>query len=91
MKHFLGMKMDLLKLFITGIAAPGTSGGPWLNTKGEILGLQVAGLTVDGKHQGVNKVVAIEHIKNLLLKIKILLYQRLKPLLKSYGDSPQSY
>ena len=75
--------------FITGIAAPGTSGGPWLNTKGEIFGLQVAGLTVDGKHQGVNKVVAIEHIKNLISQNKDIVVPTIEAAVEElWGQSP---
>ena len=51
---------------ITGIAAPGTSGGPWMNDKGEVFGIQVAGVTTDRGHQGVNSVVGIKSIKKLL-------------------------
>ena len=52
--------------YISGIAAPGTSGGPWLNQKGEVFGIQAAGLTTNGGHQGVNKAVEVAHIKKLI-------------------------
>ena len=38
---------------ITGMAAPGTSGGPWVNDIGEVFGIQVAGVTTDRGHQGL--------------------------------------
>ena len=52
--------------FISGTAAPGTSGGPWLNQEGEAFAIQVAGLTTEHGHQGVNKAVCVSHIKKLL-------------------------
>ena len=51
---------------IAGIAAPGSSGGPWLNSKGEIFAIQVAGVTTDFGHQGVNSAVGIKHLKSFL-------------------------
>ena len=38
---------------ISGIGAPGSSGGPWVNPKGEIIGVQVASVTTDKGHQGM--------------------------------------
>lgn len=53
---------------ITGIAAPGSSGGPWVNAKGEIFAIQVAGVTTDFGHQGVNSAVGVSSLKYLLEK-----------------------
>ena len=53
---------------ISGIAAPGTSGGPWVNKKGEIFAIQVAGVTTDSGHQGVNSAVGLPSVKNFLEK-----------------------
>ena len=38
---------------LTGVAAGGTSGGAWLNGKGEIIGVQAAAMTVGNAPQGV--------------------------------------
>ena len=51
---------------ITGIAAPGSSGGPWVNAKGEIIAIQVAGVTTDFGHQGVNSAVGGISLKSFL-------------------------
>ncbi|MDG0964208.1 MAG: trypsin-like peptidase domain-containing protein [Opitutales bacterium] len=53
---------------ITGIAAPGTSGGPWVNQKGEVFAIQVAGVTTERGHQGVSSAVGLHSIKLLLEK-----------------------
>ena len=75
--------------FITGIAAPGTSGGPWLNAKGEVFGIQVAGLTVDGKHQGVNKVVGFPHVNNLIAQRKDIVVPTIEAAVEElWGQSP---
>lgn len=75
--------------FITGIAAPGTSGGPWVNTKGEVFGIQVAGLTVDGKHQGVNKVVGFPHVNNLIAQRKDIVVPTIEAAVEElWGQSP---
>ena len=51
---------------ISGIAAPGTSGGPWLNRAGEVFAIQVASVTTESGHQGVNSAVALSSIKSLV-------------------------
>ena len=51
---------------ISGIAAPGTSGGPWINRAGEIFAIQVASVTTETGHQGVNSAVALSSIKSLV-------------------------
>lgn len=51
---------------ISGIAAPGTSGGPWLNSAGEIFAIQVASVTTETGHQGVNSAVGLSSIKSLV-------------------------
>jgi S1-C subfamily serine protease len=51
---------------IAGIAAPGTSGGPWLNRAGEIFAIQVASVTTETGHQGINSAVAFSSVKSLL-------------------------
>ncbi|MBT3666838.1 MAG: hypothetical protein HN548_05100 [Opitutae bacterium] len=51
---------------IAGIAAPGSSGGPWVNSKGEIIAIQVAGVTTDFGHQGVNSAVGGISLKSFL-------------------------
>jgi S1-C subfamily serine protease len=51
---------------ISGIAAPGTSGGPWINRTGEVFAIQVASVTTETGHQGVNSAVALSSIKSLV-------------------------
>ena len=55
---------------ISGLGAPGSSGGPWLNRKGEIIGVQVATVTTSKVHQGVSSVVPLNSIRELLAKKK---------------------
>ena len=75
---------------ITGIAAPGTSGGPWMNDKGEVFGIQVAGVTTDRGHQGVNSVVGIKSIKKLLNAQKDIVVPTIGSAVEElWGQSPR--
>ena len=75
---------------ITGIAAPGTSGGPWMNDKGEVFGIQVAGVTTDRGHQGVNSVVGIKSIKKLLNAQKNIVVPTIGSAVEElWGQSPR--
>ena len=53
---------------ICGIGAPGSSGGPWVNPKGEIIGVQVASVTTTKGHQGVSSAVPVRSVRNFLAK-----------------------
>jgi S1-C subfamily serine protease len=53
---------------LAGVAAGGTSGGPWLNPKGEIVGVQVAAMTVGGAPQGVVTSPPLKAIRSLCEK-----------------------
>lgn len=55
---------------ISGIGAPGSSGGPWVNNIGEIIGLQVASVTTEKGHQGVSSAVPLHSIRRFLAKKK---------------------
>ena len=75
---------------ITGMAAPGTSGGPWMNDKGEVFGIQVAGVTTDLGHQGVNSVVGIKSIKKLLAAKKDIVVPTIGSAVEElWGQSPR--
>ena len=75
---------------ITGMAAPGTSGGPWMNDKGEVFGIQVAGVTTDLGHQGVNSVVGIKSIKELLTAKKDIVVPTIGSAVEElWGQSPR--
>jgi S1-C subfamily serine protease len=75
---------------ITGMAAPGTSGGPWINDKGEVFGIQVAGVTTDRGHQGVNSVVGIKSIKKLLDAQKDVVVLTIESAVEElWGQSPR--
>ncbi|MDC1309581.1 trypsin-like peptidase domain-containing protein [Opitutales bacterium] len=74
---------------ITGIAAPGTSGGPWVNQKGEIFAIQVAGVTTDRGHQGVSSAVALPSIRLLLEKKKTISVPTIQAAVEElWGQSP---
>jgi S1-C subfamily serine protease len=71
------------------MAAPGTSGGPWMNDKGEVFGIQVAGVTTDRGHQGVNSVVGIKSIQKLLTAQKDIVIPTIGSAVEElWGQSP---
>jgi serine protease Do len=53
---------------LTGVAAGGTSGGAWLNLKGEVIGVQAAAMTIGGAPQGVVTASPLKAIKSLYEK-----------------------
>jgi serine protease Do len=53
---------------ISAIAPIGTSGGPWVNAKGELIGVQSAAMTVNGAHQGIAYASPLASLKGLLKK-----------------------
>ncbi len=53
---------------ISAIAPIGTSGGPWVNAKGELIGVQSAAMTVNGAHQGIAYASPLSSLKELLNK-----------------------
>ena len=55
---------------ISAIGAPGSSGGPWVNQKGEIIGLQVATVTTSKGHQGVSSAVPLPSIRRFISEKK---------------------
>ena len=55
---------------ISAIAPIGTSGGPWVNAKGELIGVQSAAMTVNGAHQGIAYSSPLSSLRELLNKKK---------------------
>jgi len=53
-------------VFVSGIGPIGTSGGPWVNRKGEVFGLQFAMVTNKGAPQGLCMVAPLDALKELL-------------------------
>lgn len=53
---------------IAGIGAGGSSGGPWLNGKGEIIGVQVASVAFGDKHQGVSSAIPVRRVREFTAK-----------------------
>ena len=53
---------------LTGVAAGGTSGGAWLNLRGEIIGVQAAAMTVGNAPQGVVTSPPLTAIRKLWAK-----------------------
>jgi S1-C subfamily serine protease len=51
--------------YVAGASPNGTSGGPWLNGQGDVVGLQSGVMTADAAPQGVSFVVPLEAIRNL--------------------------
>jgi serine protease Do len=74
---------------ISGIGAPGSSGGPWVNTKGEIIGIQVASVTTEKGHQGVSSAVPLHSIRRFLAKKKNLSVACIESAVEElWGQSP---
>lgn len=75
---------------ISGIGAPGSSGGPWVNPKGEIIGVQVASVTTDKGHQGISSAAPLHSIRNFLAKKKNLSVACIEAAVEElWGQSPQ--
>ena len=55
---------------ISAIAPIGTSGGPWVNAKGELIGVQSGAMTVNGAHQGIAYSSPLSSLRELLNKKK---------------------
>jgi len=51
---------------ISAIAPIGTSGGPWVNGRGELIGVQSAAMTINGAHQGIAYASPLVSLKGLL-------------------------
>ena len=57
-------------LHISGISPIGTSGGPWVNARGQLIGVQSAAMTIKGAHQGIAYASPLASLKGLLEKKK---------------------
>ncbi len=55
---------------ISAISPIGTSGGPWVNAKGQLIGVQSAAMTIKGAHQGIAYASPLASLKGLLEKKK---------------------
>ena len=53
---------------ISAISPIGTSGGPWVNSKAELIGVQSAAMTIKGAHQGIAYASPLASLKGLLKK-----------------------
>ena len=51
---------------LSAISPIGTSGGPWVNARGEIFGVQSAAMTIKGGHQGVAYAAPLSAIRELI-------------------------
>ncbi len=55
-------------LHISAISPIGTSGGPWVNANGELIGVQSAAMTINGAHQGIAYAAPLASLRRLLEK-----------------------
>ncbi len=55
-------------LHISAISPIGTSGGPWVNARGELIGVQSAAMTINGAHQGIAYAAPLASLRWLLEK-----------------------
>ena len=75
---------------IAGIGAGGTSGGPWLNAKGEIIGVQVASMTLGVAHQGVASAIPPRAILALMESRKTVVAPTMQAAVEEiWGQSPE--
>ncbi|MBC8326359.1 MAG: serine protease [Verrucomicrobia subdivision 3 bacterium] len=51
---------------ISAISPIGTSGGPWVNARGRIFGVQSAAMTIKGGHQGIAYAAPLASLQTLL-------------------------
>jgi serine protease Do len=65
--EFYTYMMDYVEIVhVTGVGPPGTSGGPWLNTKGEVIGLNSGMMRDNGAPSGVGCFSQAKPIQALL-------------------------
>lgn len=57
---------------ISAISPIGTSGGPWVNAAGELVGVQSAAMTIKGAHQGIAYAAPLDSLRQLLEKKKTI-------------------
>jgi len=55
-------------LHISAISPIGTSGGPWVNAAGELIGVQSAAMTINGAHQGIAYAAPLAALRRFLEK-----------------------
>ena len=55
-------------LHISAISPIGTSGGPWVNAAGELIGVQSAAMTINSAHQGIAYAAPLASLRRLLEK-----------------------
>ena len=53
-------------VYIAGPSPPGSSGGPWINAAGELVGVQSAAITIDGVPQGIAVSSPLAAIRRLI-------------------------
>ena len=75
---------------IAGIGAGGTSGGPWLNARGEIIGVQVASMTLGEVHQGIASAIPPTAIRSLIEKKTTVVTPTMHAAVEEiWGQSPE--
>ena len=53
-------------IHITAPTPKGTSGGPWLNAKGEVIGVQSGAMSIGNAPQGISMVAPLKAVRNLI-------------------------
>lgn len=59
-------KSFIAAMHIAGMTPPGVSGAPWVNGRGEVLGLQSSAMKIEGSMQGLASVAPLAAIARLL-------------------------
>ena len=55
-------------IHVAAITPGGCSGGPWVNRKGQVVGMQAAAMTLSSGHQGIATMIPSKSIFNILKK-----------------------
>ena len=63
-------KHSVLVMHVSATMQPGTSGGPWVNKDGEVIGVQSGIMTIKGSNSGVAYISPLKAIKKLVKEKK---------------------
>ncbi|PHR98438.1 MAG: hypothetical protein COA78_26215 [Blastopirellula sp.] len=88
--EFLG-KFYAEEIHISVVTTKGTSGGPWVNQNGEIIGVQSGIMALDKSPQGVAFAGPLFAIKRLLSEKKNAQTLSLKMAIEEIGEQPLDY
>ena len=90
--EFYTYMMDYVEVVhVTGVGPPGTSGGPWMNTKGEVIGLNSGVMRDNGAPAGVGCFSQAKAIQTLLKTKQNAQTATLRCALEETWQQPHAY